>query len=228
VTATPARTFIVAPPTLTFTPAPRFVDNGNGTITDNQTGLMWEKKDRSGGLHPSATRYTWSGLCGCATGACSGTEPSCQPNAAAAGACSAATGSVGCSLCSAGACNVDPFGHGVSTTIWDWLVQLNASTFAGHADWRIPTVGQGGGPAQLETILAAPYPCGASPCVPAVFNTGCAAGCSVTGCSCTAPGNHWSAMTCAAVPRLAWHVYFGNGLVDRSDKTYGLSVRAVR
>lgn len=23
---------------------PRFVDNGNGTVTDNQTGLMWEKK----------------------------------------------------------------------------------------------------------------------------------------------------------------------------------------
>lgn len=25
-------------------PQPRFVDNGDGTITDNQTGLMWEKK----------------------------------------------------------------------------------------------------------------------------------------------------------------------------------------
>jgi hypothetical protein len=25
-------------------PGPRFVDNGDGTISDNQTGLMWEKK----------------------------------------------------------------------------------------------------------------------------------------------------------------------------------------
>ena len=25
---------------------PRLVDNGNGTITDNQTGLMWEKSMR--------------------------------------------------------------------------------------------------------------------------------------------------------------------------------------
>ena len=27
----------------------RFVDNGNGTITDNQTGLMWEKQTGSTG-----------------------------------------------------------------------------------------------------------------------------------------------------------------------------------
>ena len=24
---------------------PQFVDNGDGTVTDNQTGLMWTKKD---------------------------------------------------------------------------------------------------------------------------------------------------------------------------------------
>jgi hypothetical protein len=30
-------------PTRTPTPDPRFHDNGDGTITDNQTGLMWEK-----------------------------------------------------------------------------------------------------------------------------------------------------------------------------------------
>jgi hypothetical protein len=29
---------------LSGAPQPRFVDNGDGTITDNQTGLMWEKK----------------------------------------------------------------------------------------------------------------------------------------------------------------------------------------
>ncbi len=47
-------------PTSTRTPAPRFVDNGNGTITDNQTGLMWEKKDDAGGIHDQDTYYTWS------------------------------------------------------------------------------------------------------------------------------------------------------------------------
>lgn len=28
-----------------------YTDNGDGTITDNVTGLMWEKKDDSGGIH---------------------------------------------------------------------------------------------------------------------------------------------------------------------------------
>jgi hypothetical protein len=34
-------TSVAAPPSKT---PPRFVDNGDGTVTDNQTGLMWEKK----------------------------------------------------------------------------------------------------------------------------------------------------------------------------------------
>lgn len=38
-----------------------YTDNGDGTITDNVTGLMWEKKDDSGGIHDQDNRYTWSG-----------------------------------------------------------------------------------------------------------------------------------------------------------------------
>jgi hypothetical protein len=73
--------------------------------------------------------------------------------------------------------NVDPLGYGAPTTIWGWLVQLNAANFSGHSNWHIPTVGQDGGAAQLETILAAPFPnCASGPCVPAVFNTGCNSG----------------------------------------------------
>jgi hypothetical protein len=37
-----------------------FMDNGDGTITDNSTGLMWEKKDASGGIHDLGNDYTWS------------------------------------------------------------------------------------------------------------------------------------------------------------------------
>lgn len=37
----------------------RYVDNGDGTVTDNQTGLMWEKKTSDGGLHDWSTLYTW-------------------------------------------------------------------------------------------------------------------------------------------------------------------------
>lgn len=38
-----------------------YTDNGDGTITDNVTGLMWEKKDDSGGIHDKDNDYTWSG-----------------------------------------------------------------------------------------------------------------------------------------------------------------------
>jgi len=38
-----------------------YTDNGDGTITDNNTGLMWEKKDDSGGIHDQDNNYTWWG-----------------------------------------------------------------------------------------------------------------------------------------------------------------------
>ncbi|HEY8515542.1 MAG TPA: DUF1566 domain-containing protein [Candidatus Binatia bacterium] len=37
-----------------------FVDNGDGTITDVRTGLMWEKKSRDGSIHDVDDIYTWS------------------------------------------------------------------------------------------------------------------------------------------------------------------------
>jgi hypothetical protein len=43
--------------------APRsFTDNGDGTITDNTTGLMWEKKDDSGGIHDKDNVYNWEAV----------------------------------------------------------------------------------------------------------------------------------------------------------------------
>jgi hypothetical protein len=36
-----------------------YIDNGDGTITDLNTGLMWEKKDAAGGIHDQGNRYTW-------------------------------------------------------------------------------------------------------------------------------------------------------------------------
>lgn len=38
-----------------------FLDNGDGTITDLRTGLMWEKKGDNGGLHDKDNIYWWSG-----------------------------------------------------------------------------------------------------------------------------------------------------------------------
>lgn len=36
-----------------------FTDNGDGTITDNVTGLMWEKKSDNGDIHDKDNTYTW-------------------------------------------------------------------------------------------------------------------------------------------------------------------------
>lgn len=40
-----------------------YTDNGDGTITDNATGLMWEAKDDNnvGGLHDKDDTYAWDG-----------------------------------------------------------------------------------------------------------------------------------------------------------------------
>jgi len=203
-------------------PGVRFVDNGDGTITDAQTGLIWEKKDQGGGLHDVNTVHIWAGIC-----SDSGGTGQCQPDAAAATTCNAATGSAfGCAQCGDTAtCNTSG-----KTTIWEWLDQLNAASFAGHSDWRIPTVGRDGGAAQLETIVSVSG-CGVGgPCVPPEFNTGCMPACTVTGCSCTQDGYYWSATTFLADARNgAWYVYFNDGGgVDVSDKTENFSVRAVR
>ena len=37
-----------------------FTDNGNGTVTDNVTGLMWEKQSDDGSIHDKDNVYTWA------------------------------------------------------------------------------------------------------------------------------------------------------------------------
>ena len=114
----------------------RFADNGDGTVTDKQTGLMWEKK-----VAPDSTQdfpnlqdadnyYEWAGYCS------SNASEYCQPNTAAAATCAAGVQGdpTGCEECTGGdgTCTVG----GSGTTIWDWLNQLNTADFAGYHDWR--------------------------------------------------------------------------------------------
>ena len=40
--------------------AARFLDNGDGTVTDTLTGLQWEKKTDDGTIHDRDDRYAWS------------------------------------------------------------------------------------------------------------------------------------------------------------------------
>src|SRR5262249_5481923 len=37
-----------------------YTDNGDGTITDNNTGLMWEKQSDDGSIHDKDNVYTWA------------------------------------------------------------------------------------------------------------------------------------------------------------------------
>jgi hypothetical protein len=37
-----------------------YVDNGDGTVTDVNTGLQWEKKSDDGSIHDKDVFYTWS------------------------------------------------------------------------------------------------------------------------------------------------------------------------
>ncbi len=45
---------------LAFGAARSFVDNGNGTILDNATGLTWEKLSNDGSIHDVDNKYTWA------------------------------------------------------------------------------------------------------------------------------------------------------------------------
>jgi hypothetical protein len=150
-----------------------YTDNGDGTITDNNAGLMWEKlcdEDPTPGTtcpaeHDVDTTYTWA----------------------------------------------DAFGK---------IATLNTANFAGHNDWRLPNV------KELQSIVNYQN---SSPAVSLEFNTGCTAPCSVTTCSCTDEGNHWSSTSVAPNGEFAWNVNFASGNVDIVNKQgFVLRVRAVR
>lgn len=92
---------------------PRFADNGDGTVTDHETGLVWEKKADLDGTpvnctsagvcpdpHDADNQYTWT----------DNTVPTAAPT-------------------------------GTAFTVF--LAQLNAGGgFAGHTDWRLPTLAE--------------------------------------------------------------------------------------
>lgn len=213
--------------------APRFVDNGDGTISDRKTCLMWEKKDDAAGIHDKDNLYSWSKC---------DQWPYCEPS---------------------------------GTAFTDLLAKLNTPPcFAGHCDWRLPksagrpdwgdAFGPTGQPAELESIVATPYPdflaatydpvtekqsvapgkCTSSPCVDPVFNNNCGARssgnrtCTVDGkgnrsCSCTLPqfymsGSSFGQATSGAFPWSMVVVDFHRGWVMGTHKKALGPVRAVR
>jgi hypothetical protein len=119
----------------------RFVDNGDGTVTDRETGLQWEQKvtgsegQNLDDPHDVDNRYSWSA---------SDTAPD-------------------------GTAFTDFLVklNGGPTGVGDCVVSGDTQTggFAGHCDWRLPTI------AELQTIVdTAVSGCGGgSPCIDPTF-----------------------------------------------------------
>lgn len=206
--------------------AARFVDNANGTITDNETGLMWEKKIKLDGTNDHANQqdaddgFLWSGSCSLAT-----TSRRCQPDAASELACLAGVegDATGCTRCTGGEgiCDVGSDG----ATIWQWVVALNSASFGGHDDWRLPTR------RELESLIDLSDT--TAPAVNVAFDgASCSGTCTEVAepaCSCTAQSNgYWSASSYWPLPTSAWFVSFSDGLVFEGFEANDFRVRAVR
>jgi hypothetical protein len=181
--------FLVTAANGTQTCQPRYVYNGDWTVTDNQTGLMWEVK-----FDPSVPIVCLLG------------DPSCPPDA---------HHDVNNTYTWSAISSTDPTG----TLYTDFLQNLNGlndsggtSCFAGHCDWRIPSVGE------LRSILPGQYPSCSSPCAPdpTVFGP-------------TRPNFYWSSSASAGNAGSAWFVEFFGGLVGNFFTTTSAnSARAVR
>lgn len=192
----------------------RYRDNGDGTITDENTNLMWEKKDQgSGDLHNWNNTYPWEGTCSNNSATLCGADADCSGD----GACIAAGGGM---------------------TIFQWVAQLNTPPcFANHCDWRIPNVKELQSIVDYEIYLppvdtAFNNNCTSGCTVDGANNT---KECSCTQSAGPSKGYYWSGSTYAPSPlvsppgsMLAWGVLFGDGDVLSAGKTDHDYVRAVR
>jgi hypothetical protein len=193
----------------------RYRDNDDGTITDKNTKLMWEKKDQaSGGLHNWNNTYPWQGTCSNHASRACGINADCERG---------------------GACT--PSG-GTRYTIFQWVAQLNTPPcFAHHCDWRIPNVKELQSIVDYETYLppvdtAFNNNCTLGCTVDGAYNT---RKCSCTQSAGPSQGYYWSGSTYAPSPlvqpsgsMLAWGVLFGDGDVLSAGKADHDYVRAVR
>ena len=133
-------------------PATRFVDNGDGTVSDTQTGLMWEKKTGTVGSPVDCSMTT------CA-------DPQNVNNTY--------------QWCQDGNHNHVCDHYGIYSdnppdggAFGDFLARTNGALcptgdcpgLGGHTDWRLPTT------SELLTIVAGP-PCNSSPCIDPTFGT---------------------------------------------------------
>ncbi len=159
----------------------RFVDNGDGTVTDVDTGLIWEEKTNDGSIHDRNNTYRWGS-----------SAPYTAPDGEAFTTFLAAL-------------NYNESSDGAALT----------SCFAGHCDWRLPTV------TELQTILLETPPCASSPCIDESIFGPVGTGQALI---------MWTSTTDSSVsPSNAWSINLSSGHAMISGKVNNdFAVRAVR
>jgi hypothetical protein len=189
-----------------------FLDNGDGTLFDNVTGLTWEKKEDLGGTgvdcssetgscanpHDADNRYSWT----IGTTSLNGSVVSVfleQLNDR-------------CDNDVTVACSSDS----------DCTVPGGPCGFAGQRDWRLPNITELQSLLNYETFTPTTY---------TAFDVGCSAACDVEDtdtCSCTESALYWSSTSYQGVPLDAWAIDFVDGLVLSNNKSLFAHARAVR
>lgn len=178
---------------------PRYTDNGDSTVTDNQTGLMWEKPTAAcaGEVTCVDNQYTWSTTIIAADGS---VFPGSAPN-----------GTLFVDFIAGlnGGDSYDPSSQQIFNNL------DSTACFANHCDWRIPTY------AELSSIFFLNPVCSALsgfPCIdPALGPTQASAYWSL------------SFNASSAFPQAALAVQFNNGgNPSRNFKNTNLYARAVR
>jgi hypothetical protein len=200
-TVTPKTTSLLCAPLAG--PTLRFVDNGDGTVTDHQTGLQWEKKE-----------FGQCSVCGPGTCPCI-TNTDC-PGSSCLGGCPHCVNDTYAWSNSGSAPDGPAFTSFLGTLNNCTSSDGSAVTpaFAGHCDWRLPGI------AELKTIVDLSAPgCGSgSACIDPIFGPTATASLYWSS-TIIGPGN----------PNFAWYVAFSSGFVSNDFKRDNpFSVRAVR